>query len=217
MPEPKVRYEPPRSPPHRHDGRMDGSASASAGHASLRPTGSRVEDELWRTASSTAAHRQLGERLPWRGSTPPRGVLMACSKNCPPNLAAWRATRRKERVGLSNRDFSAPSAEVNPAGKTEKQMEAENKSKQGLLIEMEKEAAKVRGRKVKVKAPTRLDRSERLRERIVHLTENLIASGFGDLLTPPGPVKLLADPINDPKTDGIIGHVEEPLATYIQR
>jgi len=52
---------------------------------------------------------------------------------------------------------------------------------------------------------------------MISLKDDLVADGFGTLLKPPGAVKLLAHPLNDPKTDGMIGHVEEPLAMYIQR
>lgn len=74
------------------------------------------------------------------------------------------------------------------------------------------------GRRVKVtKPPSRVERSENLRKRIVGLSQELIDGGFGALLAPPGPIKLLENPVQDPKTGGWIGHVEEPLSTYIQR
>lgn len=77
--------------------------------------------------------------------------------------------------------------------------------------------AKVRGRKPKAKAATKTERQELLRQRILSLKDDLEAAGFGALLKVPGPVALLADPINDPKTKGSIAHVEEELGTYIQR
>jgi hypothetical protein len=80
------------------------------------------------------------------------------------------------------------------------------------------EPAMPSGRRVKVvKPPNRVERSENLRKRIVGLSQELIDSGFGALLVPPGPIKLLAAPVQDPKTSGWIGHVEESLSTYIQR
>jgi hypothetical protein len=75
-----------------------------------------------------------------------------------------------------------------------------------------------RGRRPKaVKAPNRLERCENIRQRILTLTADLVTDGFGSVLPPPAPVKTISDPIHDPKTDGWIAHVEEPLGTYIQR
>src|SRR5438105_3247254 len=75
-----------------------------------------------------------------------------------------------------------------------------------------------RGRRPKRgKAPTKLERLEKLRERILTLGQDLLAEGFGAQLPPPGPIRLTAEAIRDPKTGGWIGHVEEPLGTYIQR
>jgi hypothetical protein len=67
------------------------------------------------------------------------------------------------------------------------------------------------------KAPTKLERLEKLRERILTLGQDLLAEGFGAQVPPPGPIRLTAEAIHDPKTGGWIGHVEEPLGTYIQR
>jgi len=75
-----------------------------------------------------------------------------------------------------------------------------------------------RGRRPKpVKAPTRLDRTEKLRGQILSLVDDLMNDGCGDLLQPPGAAQLITAPVQDPKTDGWIGHVEEPLSIYIQR
>jgi hypothetical protein len=83
---------------------------------------------------------------------------------------------------------------------------------------MEKETKTMRGRKPKaVKAPTRVERQEILRNRILRVTEELEAAGFGSSLKLPGPVKPLAPEIPDPKTEGFIGHIQEELGTYIQR
>lgn len=85
-------------------------------------------------------------------------------------------------------------------------------------IDVELEGKKMRGRRPKAaKAPTRLERTERLRDKIVTLADDLMTDGYGALLRPPEPVMLKTDPIQDPKTDGWIGHVEEPLGTYVQR
>src|SRR5438477_2069927 len=76
----------------------------------------------------------------------------------------------------------------------------------------------VRGRKIKVvKPPSRSERSDKIRARLVSLSTDLIDTGNGSLLPPLGPIQLLAPAINDPKTGGWVGHVEETLGTYIQR
>ena len=67
------------------------------------------------------------------------------------------------------------------------------------------------------KAPTKLERLETLRTRILSLVPDLVAEGFGAQVPPPGPIRLTAEAIRDPKTGGWIGHVEEPLGTYLQR
>jgi|SRR5271157_2750520 len=77
--------------------------------------------------------------------------------------------------------------------------------------------AKVRGRKPKAKAPTKTERQELLRQKVISLKDDLEAEGFGPLLKVPGPVTYLGVPILDPKTSGSIAHVEEELGTYIQR
>ena len=82
------------------------------------------------------------------------------------------------------------------------------------LVEKE---TKVRGRKPKVKAPTKVERQELLRHRIVGLTEALETAGFGGSLKVPSPVKPVAPEIPDPKTKGFIAHIEEELGAYIQR
>jgi len=84
------------------------------------------------------------------------------------------------------------------------------------VLDAEKEAP-VRRRKAKIKAPTKVERQEILRERIKHLTEALDVAGFGGLLRIPGAVKPIAPETPDVKTGGFIGHIEEELGTYIQR
>jgi hypothetical protein len=75
-----------------------------------------------------------------------------------------------------------------------------------------------RGRRPKpAKAPTRLERSEKLRSKILSLVEDLMNDGYGDLLPPPTAAQLITKPLQDPKTGGWVGHVEEPLSSYIQR
>lgn len=83
------------------------------------------------------------------------------------------------------------------------------------------ESVPVRARKakakVKIKAPTKVERQEILRERIKHLSADLDSAGFGDFLSMPTGVKPIAPETSDVKTGGYIGHIEEELATYIQR
>src|SRR4029434_5576790 len=67
------------------------------------------------------------------------------------------------------------------------------------------------------KAPTKLERLEKLRERILTLVRDLMTEGFSAQVPPPGPIRLTAEAIRDPKTGGSIGHVEEPFGTYLQR
>jgi hypothetical protein len=75
-----------------------------------------------------------------------------------------------------------------------------------------------RGRRPKLaKAPNRLERSENLRQQILSLVTDLVDDGYGALLPPPDPIMSIAPPVQDPKTGGWIGHVEEPLGKYIQR
>ncbi len=76
----------------------------------------------------------------------------------------------------------------------------------------------MRGRKPKaLKAPTRVERQDILRNSILSLTDDLEAAGFGSSLKLPGPVKPVAPEIPDLKTEGFLGHIEEELGTYIQR
>jgi hypothetical protein len=75
---------------------------------------------------------------------------------------------------------------------------------------------KMKGRKPKaVKAPTKVERQDILRGRIIKLTEDLEAAGFA--IKRPSPVKPIAPEIPDGRTEGFIGHIEEELGTYIQR
>src|ERR1700722_3127523 len=74
------------------------------------------------------------------------------------------------------------------------------------------------GRRPKpVKAPTKLESAEKLREHIIGLADALMNDGYGALLHPPVAGPLITDPIQDPKSKGWVGHVEEPLGIYIQR
>ena len=80
-----------------------------------------------------------------------------------------------------------------------------------------KKETKMRGRKPKQKAPTKVERQDILRQQIIGLTDELEAACFGNSLKVPNAVKPVAPEIPDPKTEGFIGHIEEDLGTYIQR
>lgn len=67
------------------------------------------------------------------------------------------------------------------------------------------------------KKPTRLERSRKLHDVIVKLVAELQSAGFAPMGSPPGPIATLGPEIEDPKTGGKIGHVQESLALYIQR
>ena len=85
------------------------------------------------------------------------------------------------------------------------------------LVEGEKKMTRGRPAKSALKPPTRVERQEKLRNRILGLKDELETAGFGGLLTPPTAIKAIADPVFDQKTKGLIAHVEEPLGIYIQR
>jgi hypothetical protein len=80
----------------------------------------------------------------------------------------------------------------------------------------ELKAARGRGRQ-RVKKPTRIERTRKLHEVLINLAQELKSSGFISVLSPPGPITIIGPEIEDPKTQGKIGHVREPLGIYIQR
>jgi hypothetical protein len=80
-----------------------------------------------------------------------------------------------------------------------------------------KEKTMPKGRRVKIKAPTKLERAKKLNDRILGLVDELVTAGFGTLLKPPGRVELTEPVDEDPKTGGYIGKVKEPLGVYLQR
>jgi hypothetical protein len=67
------------------------------------------------------------------------------------------------------------------------------------------------------KPTTKLKRTKQLHERVVSVVDELKSAGFGEFLPLPGPVALIGSAVDDPKTGGKIGHVQEPLGVYIQR
>lgn len=84
-------------------------------------------------------------------------------------------------------------------------------------IDLREKEMPVRGRKPKAKAPTKVERQDILRQRVIRVKEDLEAAGFGSLLKVPGLVKPIAPELPDPRTGGFIAHIEEDLGTYIQR
>jgi hypothetical protein len=81
-----------------------------------------------------------------------------------------------------------------------------------------KELKAARGRgSPRVKKPTRIERTRKLHEVLINLAQELKNSGFISVLSPPGPITIIGPEIEDPKTQGKIGHVREPLGIYIQR
>jgi hypothetical protein len=52
---------------------------------------------------------------------------------------------------------------------------------------------------------------------VVNLVQELRSAGFASALSPPEPIIILGPEIDDPKTQGKIGHAREPLGSYIQR
>jgi hypothetical protein len=69
----------------------------------------------------------------------------------------------------------------------------------------------------RLKKPTRLQRTRKLHDVLINLVEELKRTGFTSVLPPPGPVTIIGAEIDDPKTQGKIGHAREPLGVYIQR
>ncbi|MFQ5684189.1 MAG: hypothetical protein ACE5HC_13055 [Candidatus Binatia bacterium] len=83
---------------------------------------------------------------------------------------------------------------------------------------LEEEMKVTRGKRPKrAKKLTRLERTKRLHDRVFHLVEELEGEGFASLLLPPPPVLLVGPEVEDPKTEGKIGHAMEPLGRYIRR
>ena len=79
-------------------------------------------------------------------------------------------------------------------------------------------AVKPRRRAAQASQPLKkAERAERLRARLIGLAEELKGLGFQRLMTSPGAIEL-AEPLDqDPKTNGWVGKVKEPLGAYIQR
>ncbi len=68
-----------------------------------------------------------------------------------------------------------------------------------VLTEFPEETTQmVRGRRQKPKTPTRLERVELLRDRILQLKDDLLEDGFGAVMPEPGAVKFTEQPDEDP-------------------
>jgi hypothetical protein len=67
------------------------------------------------------------------------------------------------------------------------------------------------------KKPTKLERARKLHDAVTSLVQELKNGEFTALSSRPGPVTIIGPEIDDPKTDGRIGHVRESLGIYIQR
>ena len=74
-----------------------------------------------------------------------------------------------------------------------------------------------RRKAVVTKKPTRLERTRKLHDVLVNLVRLLQSAGFASVLSPPDPITIIGPEVEDPKTQGKIGHVREPLGSYIQR
>ncbi len=74
-----------------------------------------------------------------------------------------------------------------------------------------------KGRRPKTPAPPKFERQEALKNRILNLADELRTQNFSVMLAPLQPITPVAKEVVDGKYGAIIGHVEEPLAVYLQR
>jgi hypothetical protein len=75
-----------------------------------------------------------------------------------------------------------------------------------------------KGRRPKAPAPPKkFERQEALKNRILNLADELRDQNFSVMLAPLQPIAPVAKEVVDGKYGAIIGHVEEPLAVYLQR
>src|SRR5580704_7404249 len=74
-----------------------------------------------------------------------------------------------------------------------------------------------KGRRPKAPAPPKkFERQEALKNRILNLADELRDQNFSVMLAPLQPIAPVAKEVVDGKYGAIIGHVEEPLAVYLQ-
>lgn len=72
-------------------------------------------------------------------------------------------------------------------------------------------------RGTRIAKPTKLERTRKIHDVVITLVQELKSAGFTAVLSVPGPVRVIGPEIEDPKTQGKIGHAQEPLGVYIQR
>jgi hypothetical protein len=84
-------------------------------------------------------------------------------------------------------------------------------------LKQELKSLRGRSKSRQAKKPTKLERARKLHDAVTTLVQELKKAEFAALLARPGPVTIIGPEIDDPKTDGRIGHVREPLGIYIQR
>lgn len=90
--------------------------------------------------------------------------------------------------------------------------------KEGAQFFREETKKMPRGRRPKtVPPPKKFERQEALKIRIMGLADELKSGGFADVLPPLAPIQPIAPEVTDGKTGAKIGHVQEALATYLQR
>jgi hypothetical protein len=83
-------------------------------------------------------------------------------------------------------------------------------------VKQEQRALKARGAP-RAKRMTRAERTRKLHEVVSNLLQELQAAGFIAVAARPRRVTPIGPEVEDPKTQGKIGHVREQLGTYIQR
>ena len=83
---------------------------------------------------------------------------------------------------------------------------------------VQREVRAVRSRRRRrLRIITKLERTKNLHAVVANLVNELRNEGFASFLCPPGAITLVGPEIEDPKTQGKIGHTQEPLGAYIQR
>ena len=78
-------------------------------------------------------------------------------------------------------------------------------------IKQELKTLQSRSKPRQSKKPTKLERARKLHDAVTGLVQELKNAEFKSVLSRPGPVSIIGPEIEDPKTDGRIGHAREPL------
>jgi hypothetical protein len=84
-------------------------------------------------------------------------------------------------------------------------------------IKQELKTLQSRSKPRQSKKPTKLERARKLHDAVTGLVQELKTAEFKSVLSRPGPVAIIGPEIEDPKTEGRIGHAREPLGIYVQR